>query len=124
MATGEPFLPDDPDLHFNLSHSNGLAHAVRDARQGVRVGCDHRVAQSRTGLPAASPSGCSRPPNVPRWQALPPEQWVAGFYNCWTRKEAFVKALGLGLSYPLDAFTVSVAPGELARLIAAGRAGH
>ena len=47
--------------------------------------------------------------------ALPSEQWIAGFYNCWTRKEAYVKALGLGLSHPLDAFTVSVAPGEPAR---------
>jgi 4'-phosphopantetheinyl transferase len=51
------------------------------------------------------------------WQSLPADQKVAGFYNCWTRKEAFIKATGQGLSYPLRRFEVSLTPGEPARVM-------
>jgi 4'-phosphopantetheinyl transferase len=50
-------------------------------------------------------------------QTLPPEQQLEGFYNGWTRKEAFIKAVGEGFSYPLKTFDVALAPGDSARLL-------
>ena len=48
---------------------------------------------------------------------LPPELRLAGFFDCWTRKEAFIKAIGLGLSYPLNGFSVSLSPNQPATLL-------
>lgn len=109
---GKPFLRDDPDLAFNLSHSNGLA--LLATMRGGAIGCDIEWRNPELACPRVAEQLFARE-EYEALAALPPEQWIAGFYNCWTRKEAYVKALGLGLSHPLDAFTVSVAPGEPAR---------
>jgi len=50
-------------------------------------------------------------------RSLPKDLQAAGFYNCWTRKEAYIKARGEGLSFPLKQFDVSLTPGEPARLL-------
>lgn len=109
---GKPVLLDDPDLHFNLSHSNG--RALLATARGIAIGCDIEWRNPELACPRVA-KRLFAPGEYEALCALPPEQWVAGFFRCWTRKEAYVKALGLGLSYPLDAFTVSVAPGEPAR---------
>ena len=105
---GKPFVEGHPGLAFNLSHARDAALVA--IGRDVALGCD---------LEWRDPElACARVAErlfAPRERAalaqLPPGRWVEGFYNCWTRKEAYVKALGLGLSYPLVAFSVSVGPG-------------
>lgn len=114
---GKPFVRDGGDLHFNVSHSDGLALIV--VARGIEIGCD---LERRN--PALADPGVARhlfaPAEWRRFEALPPDRRIEGFFNCWTRKEAFIKAIGLGMSYPLDAFEVSLAPGDTPALLRGG----
>jgi 4'-phosphopantetheinyl transferase len=101
------------DARFNISHSNGLALvAVALARE---VGVD--VEFTRPGLPCAEIAGrfFSRA-EADAILRLPPGEQAGAFYRCWTRKEAFIKAAGGGLSIPLDGFDVSIEPGAQSAL--------
>jgi 4'-phosphopantetheinyl transferase len=114
---GKPALvlsPRQAPLNFNVSHSYGLAlYAVTLGRE---VGLDVEKIRSDLEYEEIAERFFS-----PRESAvllrLPTEVKPRAFFNCWTRKEAYIKARGEGLSLPLDQFDVSLAPGEPARLL-------
>lgn len=99
---GKPFLPGGPQ--FSLSHSGEtMMLAIGD----VELGCDIEVIDPALDWPPLARSFFSAAEND-ALAALDGEAARSAFFACWSRKEAFVKALGRGLSYPLDAFTVSI----------------
>jgi 4'-phosphopantetheinyl transferase len=109
---GKPAL--DGTLHFNMSHSHGLALlAITEDRQ-IGVDVEHVRADFATEEIARHFFSHSE---VESFNALAKEDQIAAFFRCWTRKEAFIKATGRGLSQPLDAFDVTLAPGVAAELL-------
>jgi 4'-phosphopantetheinyl transferase len=116
---GKPALApaESTDLSFNVSHSGGVA--LFAVARGREVGVD--VEQLRP-MPRAERIA-ERFFSVPERRALaalPAARLVEGFFTCWTRKEAYIKARGDGLGHPLDQFAVTIAPDEPARLSAVG----
>ena len=104
----------DAGLSFNMSHS--YAVALYAVARGRRVGVDvERVRPDFACLGTAR--RFFSPREVAALEALPADRRVEAFFNCWTRKEAYVKARGMGLSMRLDSFDVSLAPGQPAALL-------
>lgn len=118
---GKPALSKEfggDTLRFNLSHSHGLAlYAITRGRE---IGVD--VERIRTDFASEQIAELFfSPREVVALRALPTNVQVESFFNCWTRKEAYVKARGEGLRLPLDQFEVSLAPGEPAALLSTNR---
>jgi len=100
-AHGKPALSRrfaDSNLHFSVSHCDDLAtyafssgHAIGIDVEAVRVMTDADDIAARYFSPRENAT----------YRSLDPRDKPLGFFNCWTRKEAFVKALGGGLSMPL-----------------------
>lgn len=113
---GKPALasPAGARVEFNVSHCEGLALIAVAA--GRRVGVDlERVAAGASRQPIAE--RFFSPTEIAALRALPVASQDEAFFACWTRKEAYIKARGEGLSIPLDAFSVSLGPGEPAALL-------
>jgi 4'-phosphopantetheinyl transferase len=112
---GKPALGGGTDLRFNISHSHALGLVA--VACGREVGVD--VERVRADVETLQIAGHYFSPNeVAALTALPSELAVRGFYTCWTRKEAYIKAIGKGLSQALDSFDVSLEPGSPAALLA------
>jgi 4'-phosphopantetheinyl transferase len=114
---GKPFLipeQNGPHLRFNVSHSNGLALYAVTFNREVGVDLEYMRPDLATMQLAAEFFSAHE---FAALQRLPSRERIEGFFNCWTRKEAYVKARGEGLSLPLDQFDVSLVPGEQARLL-------
>jgi 4'-phosphopantetheinyl transferase len=99
---------------FNVSHSNGVALYAVTAGPEVGVDLEH-VREDFASLEIAKSFFSRR--EVAALRALPPAQRTPAFFDCWARKEAYIKARGQGLSCPLHLFTVSLTPSQPAALL-------
>jgi 4'-phosphopantetheinyl transferase len=111
-AYGKPSLPDGPS--FNMSHSHGTA-LIAIAPEGGEIGCDIERRE-----PSFADEGIAErffsPGEAATLCALPDDLATQAFFDCWTRKEAYVKARGLGLALALDSFEVELDPRRPAAL--------
>ncbi|MFO0725093.1 MAG: 4'-phosphopantetheinyl transferase superfamily protein [Myxococcota bacterium] len=111
---GKPRLKGDA-LIFNLSHSG--ERAVIAISSGPRVGVDIEAARPEVDIHGLAEYTYS-PAEFASFLSLPESLRRAGFFRCWTSKEAFVKTLGLGFSFPLRDFDVEVDPRRPAAILA------
>lgn len=100
-------------LHFNVSHSHGLAMYAFALHGQVGIDVEKLRPEFATEKIATQFFSTSEQNDLLR---LSQESRVQGFFNCWTRKEAYVKATGQGLHIPLGSFDVSLIPGNLPAL--------
>jgi 4'-phosphopantetheinyl transferase len=116
-AHGKPFLgdaPDQPSLTFNLSHAGEVAlFAVACRRE---LGVDIEYVRDDINCEQISEAFFS-PHEQATLRALPRAQQVQAFFDAWTRKEAYIKARGKGLTLALNDFDVSLVPGQSALLL-------
>jgi 4'-phosphopantetheinyl transferase len=101
---GKPFVAGD--LQFNVTHSDELAlYAISRGRDiGVDVELERADVEWRELA-----ERFFAPEEVTALIALPANEQRSAFYRCWTRKEAYIKGLGLGMHVPLDGFAVTIA---------------
>lgn len=101
-------------VFFNLSHSHELAlYAISSTH---KVGIDLEYIRPVEDLIQIAERNFSAQETA-ELKSLAPDQTLRGFFHCWTRKEAYIKAIGAGVSFPLHEFDVSLTPGEPAKLI-------
>jgi 4'-phosphopantetheinyl transferase len=115
-AAGKPHLASGQgQLQFNLAHSG--EYVLIAITEGRAVGID--IEEVRDNFDAGEIAAhFFSPGEQSDLETLTGRARIEAFFECWTRKEAYVKARGEGLSLPLDQFDVSLRPGEPARLIA------
>lgn len=116
-AYGKPLLDGahrESRLRFNASHSGDWAiyGFVLEHEIGVDV---EYVKPDFASEGIAERFFSTR--EVEALNGVAEEEKPAAFFRCWTRKEAYIKAIGSGLSHPLDTFDVTLAPGEPAALL-------
>ncbi|NJK68073.1 MAG: 4'-phosphopantetheinyl transferase superfamily protein [Microcoleus sp. CSU_2_2] len=96
-------------LRFNLSHSHGIALIAITKNRDIGVD----IERIDTNFPYQQiAERVFSPLENAVLRSLPEQIQLKAFFTCWTRKEAYIKAVGKGLSIPLDCFDVTLAPGE------------
>ena len=116
MASGKTYIAADQNperLQFNVSHSGGIALIAIGSERRLGVDIEKIRGDVDTGSLAERFLSVRERAGL---QALPEHLRVAGFYACWARKEAFLKATGQGLSFPLSDFSVTTHPDRVPEL--------
>jgi 4'-phosphopantetheinyl transferase len=120
-SSGKPYLQvgtGRAKLEFSLSHSGDWA--LSGFARGRGIGVDLEEIRAMPDYRELAEANFA-PAEVRSLLELPEEQRIDGFFTCWTRKEAYVKALGLGLSLDLSTFVLSVEPGEGVEIVPANQ---
>lgn len=109
---GKPFLASQGSqpIEFNVSHASGLA--VVAVTTGTPVGVDVESVTRKVEYAELAQRFFSAV-EAEDLLSLPAADLGAGFFACWTRKEAYIKAIGDGLACPLDSFAVTLRPGDV-----------
>jgi 4'-phosphopantetheinyl transferase len=94
-------------LCFNVSHSAGMVVYAFAKERNLGIDVEH-VRPEFGGEDIAKRYFSAR--EMTDLRTLPPKARAEGFFHCWTRKEAYLKATGMGLQIPLDSFAVSLLP--------------
>lgn len=114
-AYGKPQIQADRNpqtIRFNLSHSDGLAALAVSREYELGIDIERiRPIDAEVAKHHFSPSEQLALRN------LPADQWLNGFYRCWTSKEALLKGEGLGLNLTLNAFDVEADPARAPALL-------
>ena len=113
---GKPVLDQGSTegLQFNLSHSEGVALLALTRHR--EIGVDVEFVRPISDTKQIAERFFSKHERADL-RSLASEDQTAAFFNCWTRKEAYLKALGEGISRGLDQFCVSLVPGKPATLL-------
>ncbi len=116
-ARGKPHLANDGmrTIHFNVSHSQGLA--VIAISRSSALGVDVEKYRSNLQFTGIARRFFSATENR-ALETLPEAKRIKAFFDCWTCKEAYTKATGLGLATPLDQISVSLRHDTSPQLIA------
>ena len=104
---GKPYLSDYPDLHFNLSHSEGITACIVENSE-CGIDCE-AVREYRPNVMKRAFSEKERA----MIEAAPENERDMLFFTLWTLKEAYIKAIGKGLSYPMNEAEFFIEDGKI-----------
>jgi len=102
---GKPKFKSQTNLNFNVSHSGDMA--IIGFVYNYTIGVDVEKIKNDFDTSEIAANFFSQK-EIEALQHIPKNEQYIAFYRCWTRKEAFVKAKGSGLSFPLDEFSVTL----------------
>jgi 4'-phosphopantetheinyl transferase len=114
-AYGKPYLVPHRSIEFNMSHSGGIVLIA--IAQHISIGVDVEAVRPMPER-AAIVQRYFHPGEAADFARVSPADAEAAFFRCWSRKEAVVKALGLGMSLDLHRYRVACLPGAKPEVLA------